>query len=98
VSDAELKCPDANGVTKLDVWGPPSLPSGGPTLGDWWATKDVTIPAVDLASSGTIDFPVSLLAKNAAPGDCGIKPPSGEQFKCKVLGGWSGLLTLHAVH
>jgi hypothetical protein len=98
VAEAEVKCPDTPGVTKLDDWGPPELPSGGPTVANWWGTKDVTIPAVDLASSGTIDFPVSLLDKNAAPDNCGIKPPAGESFSCTARGSWSGLLTLHATH
>jgi hypothetical protein len=96
IADAELKCPDANHVTKLDDWGPPNLPSGAPSVGNWFGVKDVTIPAADLASSGIIDFPVSLSAQNAPPSDCGIKPTAG--VTCQVHDSWSGLLVLHAIH
>ncbi len=93
VTEDEASCPDANGVTKLDAWGPGALPSG--SVPHWFDVRSVTIPASVLAGSNSIDFPVSLQERNKPPADCGITQPPGETVTCHVSDSWRGVVTLH---
>jgi hypothetical protein len=93
--DPQCPGPNPDGVGVLDVWDPPLLPPGAPTLSDWWSAASVTIGARTFATYSQIDIPVSLSPRNGAPSNCGLKPVSGEMLKCKALGSWSGTLVLH---
>ena len=90
------QCPgDINGVTVLNVWGPPALPPGGPSL-NWFSAASVTIPAQTFATYSQIDIPVSLLPRNEVPRNCGIPASSnGTTVQCKAGGSWAGTLVLH---
>ena len=96
IADDETGCPDANGVTKLDDWPPGDLPSGSKYDGShFWAVKPVVIPASVFAGSGEIDIPISLIARFAPPGDCGLPAaPAPASSSCKVKANWQGLLRL----
>lgn len=96
LSKRDPTCPpaDTNGVTPLDVWDPPDLPSGSRYNGNFWAVRQsIVIPARVFAAFSQIDIPVSLSQKEAPPADCGISDTS--TAVCKVRGAWSGLLVLH---
>jgi hypothetical protein len=94
-SEVDPTCPpaDTNGVTPLDVWDPPDLPSGSRYHANFWAVRQsIVIPARIFATFSQIDIPVSLSARDAPPGGCGISDTS--ITVCKVRGSWSGKLTL----
>jgi hypothetical protein len=81
--DPQCPGPNPDGVGVLDVWDPPLLPPGAPSLSDWWSAASVTIGARTFATYSQIDL---VLGEKRRPEQ--LRTEAGQWRNADMHGAW----------